>query len=244
LTVQGINQGRTVSTNVSVNVVVDLPTAKAPTLTFIQGTRIGTTNTPVRISWPAATDPSSAIAGYEVSSSQSGGAWSPAIARGATQLDATYTLSFSTSYRFRVRAVDAAGNWSPWVLGTVLHWLTPVDDRSSSIARTGPWSGISRAGAYRSTLLGSTQGGARLSFTFTGHAVALVAPRSLAHGRAKIYIDGVYITTINMHTKTSTSRYVAFTRAFPGGGRHRIQVVVVGTVPARPFRLDAFVVSK
>jgi hypothetical protein len=229
---------------VSVNVVVDPPTAQAPSLSFILHNRMGMTDIPVRISWPAATDPSSAIAGYEVESSQSGGAWTPAIALGAAQHDTTYTLKFATSYRFRVRAVDAAGNWSPWVQGGVNPWLTPVDDRSASIARGGSWSGISRTAAYRSTLLGSTQKGASLSFTFTGHAIAVVGPRSLAHGRAKVYVDGIYITTINMRTTASTSRVVAFTHAFPGGGTHRIKLVVVGLDPARLFRLDAFVVSK
>jgi hypothetical protein len=244
ITVQGTNQGRTVSTNVPVNVVVDLPTAHGPSLSFIPITRMGMTDMPVRISWPAATDPSSAIAGYELQSSHSGGAWSPSIALGPTQKDVTYTLGFASSYRFRVRAVDAAGNWSPWTDGAVAPWLTPVDDRSASIARGGSWSGTTRAGAYASTLLGSTQKGASLSFTFTGHAIALVGPRSLAHGRAQIYVDGVYIKTIDMRTKSSTSRVVAFTRAFPDGGKHRIRVVVVGKDPARLFRLDAFVVSK
>jgi hypothetical protein len=244
MTVQGTNQGRTVSTNVSVNVVVDLPTAKAPSLSFIPITRMGTNDIPVRISWPAATDPSSAIAGYEVASSHGGGAWSASTALGAAQQAATYTLGFATSYRFRVRAVDAAGNWSPWVMGEVNPWLTPVDDRSRSIARSGSWSGISRASAYRSTLLGSAQKGAALSFTFTGHAIALVGPRSLSYGRAQVYVDGAYIQTINMRTSSSTSRVVAFTRAFAGGGTHRIRIVVLGRDPARLFRLDAFVVSK
>ena len=242
ITVRGTNQGRTVSTNVPVSVVVDLPTAKAPSLTFIPGTRMGA-DMPVRISWPAATDPSSAIAGYEFAFSQSGGAWSAAISRGPAELDTTLNLRFATTYRFRVRAVDAGGNWSPWVLGGN-PWLTPVDDRKASIARSGSWTGITRTSAYASTLLGSTQNGASLSFTFTGHAIALVGPRSLAHGRARIYVDGAYVTTLNMHTRTSTSRLVAFTRAFPGGGQHRIKVVVIGTRPVLVFRLDAFVVSK
>ena len=129
-----------------------------------------------------------------------GGAWSPSIALARPSETTTFTLGFATSYRFRVRAVDAAGNWSPWVMGAVDPWLTPVDDRSAQIARGGPWSGISRASAYRSTLLGSTKLGASLSFTFTGHAIALVGPRSLSHGRAQVYVDGVYIQTINMRT--------------------------------------------
>jgi hypothetical protein len=244
LTVLGTNQGRHVSTNVSVNVVVDLPTAKAPALSFIPITRMGLADIPVRISWPAATDPSSAIAGYEIGTSESGGAWSPSVALGATHEEMGYTLRFATSYRFRVRAVDAAGNWSPWVTGEVAPWLTPVDDRSASIARSGAWNGITRTSAYGSTLLGSTQKGASLSFTFTGHAIALVGPRSLAHGRAQVYVDGVYIKTINMRTKSSTSRIVAFARAFAGGGKHSIRLVVIGKAPARLFRLDAFVVSK
>src|SRR4029079_6026057 len=59
--VQGTNQGRTVTVNVPVNVVVDIPTAKPPVTSLVSGIKIGRSTLKVRVSWPAATDPSSAI---------------------------------------------------------------------------------------------------------------------------------------------------------------------------------------
>jgi hypothetical protein len=80
--------------------------------------------------------------------------------------------------------------------------------------------------------------------TFTGHAVAIVGPKNPQRGRARVYIDGVYITTINMRSASWTSRQVAFTRSFATAGRHTISVRVVGTGTYPQFRLDAFVVAR
>ena len=51
----------------------------------------------VRVAWPAATDPSSAIAGYELQRSLDGGAWSPSTAPvGAPQRTRSYSSGFDT----------------------------------------------------------------------------------------------------------------------------------------------------
>jgi len=244
LRVQGTNQGRTATTNISVNVVQDFPTARVPIVEFIPLTRMSQTQIPARVVWPAATDLTSAIAGYELQSMHLGGTWSPTIALNGATRQRAYTLGLSTSYRFRVRAVDASGNWSPWVTGDIAAWLSAVDDRSGSISRSGSWNAVARTSAFRSTLTGSRQKGASMSFAFTGHALAVVAPRSIVHGKAQVYIDGKDVSTINLRTASSTSRLVVFTRTFPNGGNHRIRLVVLGKAPAPLFRLDAFVVSK
>ncbi len=80
--------------------------------------------------------------------------------------------------------------------------------------------------------------------TFTGHGIAVVAPRSPHRGSAKVYIDGVYIRTIFLWSRTTTGRQAVFTRWFAGGGSHRITLRVVGSGTHPLFRLDAFVVSK
>jgi hypothetical protein len=80
--------------------------------------------------------------------------------------------------------------------------------------------------------------------TFTGHSIAVVAPRGPRRGAARVYIDGAYIRTIYLWQRTNASRQVVFTRSFPSGGSHRIVLRVVGTGSHPLFRLDAFVVSK
>jgi hypothetical protein len=232
------------TTTISVDVVVDDPTASPPVASLMYGVKMGRSALTVRVGWAPATDPSSAIAGYEVEASANGGPWTSAIARSADQLEAAYTVGFDASYQFRVRAVDAAGHWSPWaqtVRATMIH---PVDDRSSTITRHGLWLRRASASAWRATVTGSTRAGASLSMTFSGHGVALVGPKNPYRGKARVYVDGVYIRTINMRTVTSSSRQVAFTRDFPAGGTHTITLRVVGTGSYRLFRLDAFVIAR
>ena len=39
----------------------------------------------------------------------------------------------------------------------------------------------------------------RVTFRFTGRAVAIVAPKGPTRGSAKVYVDGVYVGTVNLH---------------------------------------------
>jgi hypothetical protein len=196
----------------------------------------------LRVLWPAATDPTSPITGYELESSANGGPWSAPISRTATQLEVPYTLRFDVTYRFRVRAVDAAGNWSPWVLNVDPARIHPVDDRSASVVRSAGWSRRTSDSAWRKTVTGSGTAGATISLRFTGHGIALVGPKNPHRGSVRIYIDGRYMTTISMRSASWTSRQVAFHYYFAAGGTHTITARVVGT--GRIFRLDAFVVAR
>jgi subtilisin family serine protease len=242
--VQGTNQGRTVNVTLPVNVVEDDPTAKPPVTSLIPGVKLGATSLSVRVSWPAATDPSSPIVGYEVQRSTNGGAWGATIATTASVLNATYGLGIDTVYQFRVRALDAAGHWSPWATAVGTSRVHPYDDRSSSVVRSSSWRSTSNASAYRSTLSGSSGTGATIRLTFTGHAVAVVTPRSPHLGKAQVYIDGVYSRTVNLKSTTATSRQLISAWYFPAGGTHTIKLRVVGTGTYPLVRLDAFVVSR
>jgi hypothetical protein len=80
--------------------------------------------------------------------------------------------------------------------------------------------------------------------TFTGHSIAVVAPKSPHRGKAKIYIDGKYVVTVNMTSSTSKSRLVAFSQWFPAGGTHTIQFIATGAGAYPRVWLDAFVVGR
>jgi hypothetical protein len=242
--VEATNQGRVAATTLAVEVVDDDPTASAPTTAMLTGVRMGPTAMYVRVGWPAATDPTSAIAGYETEWSESGGPWTGTVARTAAQRDIVYSLKFDTSYRFRVRAVDAAGNWSPWAERSTTTRIHPVDDRNKAVYRSSSWVRGTYSSAWQTTVIASRSAGARVSLTFTGREIAVIAPKGPKRGTAKIYIDGVYIKTINLRATSSLSRQVVFTRAFPSSGTHTITVRVVGTGTYPTVRLDAFVISR
>ena len=229
---------------IPVDVVDDDPTASAPIAVLVPGVQLGATALQLRVIWPAGTDPTSAIAGYEVQSSENGGPWTASIPRTAAQREARYTLKFDVPYRFRVRTVDAAGNWSPWVENVDTARIHPVDDRSSSVARSGSWSRRASASAWHKTVTASSSARATLSMRFTGHGIALIGPKGPLRGGARIYIDGRHITTISMKSSSSISRMVAFHYYFGDGGTHTITVRPTGTGRYPVFRLDAFVVAR
>ena len=79
--VRGTNQGRNVVLNLPVTVVSDDPTATIPYGAIQVGVATGHSWANVRVLWPAATDPTSPIAGYELQRSQDGGPWGATIAR-------------------------------------------------------------------------------------------------------------------------------------------------------------------
>ena len=241
--VQGANQGRTTSTTLAVDVVQDLPTANPPVLSLVAG-ELGWRSIRVRVGWSPATDPTSPIAGYQVEQTTDGTTWVPTSTFGPTQHAATYTLAFDTNYRFRIRAVDTAGNWSPWAVEMAQPRIHPTDDRSSRVIHRGAWSTSSSGTAWRATLTGSNTAGASLRMAFTGHSVAVVAPRGPSGGQAKVYVDGVYLSTISMVSSVSTARQIVFWRDFPTGGAHTITLVAAERGWRPVFRLDAFVVSR
>ncbi len=224
--------------------VSDPPTAQPPVTSLIAGVQASRTAEAVRVFWPAATDPHSPIASYQLQASKNGGSWGGTVSTPGSTPEARYTLAFDATYRFRVRAMDAAGNWSPWAEAVGTSRIHAYDDRSSVVEHKKSWSRTANSSAYASTLSGATAAGAKVAINFTGHSVALMSPKSPHLGKAKIYIDGTYIGTISLRTSTATSRQVVFARYFPAGGAHRLAVVAVGGGTYPLVRLDAFVVSR
>src|SRR4051812_19513950 len=130
--VSGTNQGRTVAGSIPVNVVEDDPTASPPrTTSLASGSKMGQSGAKIRITWPAATDPSTAINGYELERSLNGGAWGDTRTFTAATSFTFDTVSFDATYRYRVRAVDAVGHWSPWAVMAGSGRYHAFDDRSS-----------------------------------------------------------------------------------------------------------------
>jgi hypothetical protein len=85
----------------------------------------------------------------------------------------------------------------------------------------------------------ATASGARARTTFSGRAIALVAPVGPTRGSAKIYVDGVYAATVSFKASAGKSRVVMYTRTFTTFGRHTIEVRLTGT---GRVDVDAFVI--
>ena len=74
--------------------------------------------------------------------------------------------------------------------------------------------------------------------------MALVAPRGTSRGEAKVYVDGVYDSTISLHRASAQSQVVVFARSWPTKAAHTVKLVVVGTAGHPRVDVDAFVVIR
>jgi subtilisin family serine protease len=247
--VSGTNWGRTKSTTLNVQVAADLPTAKAPSVAILTGTTLTRSSTGVdsvtlRPAWAAATDPSDPIVGYEVERSVNGGPYGFTVATAGTARSiAVPGLRFGISYRWRVRAQDRDGSWSPWVAGPAVIPGT-VSDRSTTVTYRGTWSRYSHSLSTNGTITTSRQAGASARLRFTGRGIAIVALTNSTRGRATVYVDGVYRGTIDLRSSVSVARKIAFGRTWTTSGTHTIELRVAGTSGRPSVSLDGFVVLR
>ncbi len=216
------------------------PTVKAPAQRFVLGSRLGTSAVPVMSSW-SATDDRNGIARYEFQQSTDGGSWSRVTLPTSTTTSILRSLTPGHSYRFRVRATDGVGNTSAWAEGARFV-VGRFQETHSAIRYTGTWTRRYASSAYGTYLKYATAAGAQATFSFTGRNVAWIAPKSTGRGRAYVYVDGNYVTTVNLYSSTYLSRRVVFSRSWWRSGTHSLTIRVVGTSGHPRVDVDAFIV--
>jgi hypothetical protein len=125
-------------------------------------------STQVNLSWAAATD-SVGVTGYKIERCQGGSCVN--FAQIATATGTTYSntgLTGATTYRFRVRATDAANNLSAYsTTATVTTPATVVANRPPVISGSSP-SSVVAATAYSFTPTASDPDGQKLTFSVMG----------------------------------------------------------------------------
>ena len=86
----------------------------------------------------------------------------------------------------------------------------------------------------------ATKSGAWVQFSFTGRAVAVIAPKGASRGSAKVYVDGTYVGTVSAYRSSSQSKIVLFARNWGASGSHKVKLVLTGTAGHPRFDIDAF----
>jgi hypothetical protein len=123
-----------------------------------------------------------------------------------------------------MRATDRAGNTAA---ASVTR--TPVVLSEAAAARTGTW-GLRRSTGYLggAALLSATPG-ASLSWTFTGRSAALGFTRTTTSGQARVFVDGVQATVLDLRATATAHRRALFARSWSTSGNHTVRIEVVGT---------------
>jgi subtilisin family serine protease len=240
ITVVADEHGNVHTAGATIDVVSDVPTALPPATAAQVKAVLGATTVPTRVTWPAATDPTTAIQGYEVQTSVDGGAFSPSTATTAAVRTMTATQLLGHVYQYRVRASDQVGNWSAWAGGPGITTVL-VQDRSTAVTYAGTWTKAVYAYSSGGSSTYATRLGARARTTFSGRGIALVAPVGPTRGSAKVYVDGVYRGTVGFRASSGRSRVVMYSTTFGTLGTHTIELVLTGS---GRVDVDAFVILR
>ncbi len=203
-----------------------------------KGQTLGRSSVPVRLSWPAATD-DLAVDAYRVRyRATSTASWST-LTGWTTARSANASLTRGVAYDIELTTRDAGANTTSIVVPfrVALH-------QEGFATYHGRW----RRTAWKSASGGhtryATRAGSRAKFRITGRSVALVMPKARSNGRARVYVDGTYATTLKLHARSTHARRIVFQRSWPSTGTHTIKIVVVGTRGHPRVDLDAVIVGR
>jgi hypothetical protein len=217
----------------------DAPTASAPVLTLRRGSSLDAGLKLVG-TWTAASDMAGTVARYEIRWRVDGAFASPATLS-ATARQASRLMKVGHTYALRLRARDAAGNWSPWVeSGSFAPVLS--QDASPTLVQSSGWTRYDGSSMSGGTSLYSRTRGAWVEHSFTGRALALVGSKSPLRGMAEVFIDGALVTTVDLYRSTAAHRQIVFTRSWATTRPHTLKLVVLGTSGRPRVDVDAFVI--
>jgi hypothetical protein len=215
------------------------PTASVPGSTFVAGGLVSG-RAPVRIAWTGA-DERSGIARYDVALSTDGGAWtSPTTAISASL---TPSLAPGHTYRFRVRAVDRAGNVGAWAYGSTFR-VTGISQASSAVHYRGSWTTSTATTWWGGTARSSSTKGSTVSYTFTGKSIAWVGLKAATRGKANVYVNGVLKATVDLYSPTTLRQRIVWSANYSTSATRTVTIKILGTSGRPRVDVDGFVVIR
>jgi methionine-rich copper-binding protein CopC len=225
------------------------PVVQPPTHDFVENDNLGASTVPVKLTWSATDD--SGVSGYQLQQSTNGGASYQGVALpSGTATTITRSLTpGDTSYQFRVRAQDQAGNWSSWTSGAKFG-VGAYQESDAAINYVGLWTTQTDSAAYGGALrYANGLGTEKATFVFTGSGIGWVSGTNQSRGQADVYLDGTKVATIDLYSASGKSRVLVFSK---GGlnplATHTLEVRALGTrnaaAKSKRVDLDAFVVLR
>jgi len=171
---------------------------------------------------------------HEVHSSTTNTAWSGTVGFGIVGEDQTVrSATVQSNYCATPECHDAASlaASTPMVKEDFSHPAYPEYGypEENVVTKTGTWSvkrGTTFTGGQQSY---SNNTGATLSLPFTGNEMVLISDLDPYRGRAEIWIDGAYQTTIDCYSATTKYQRVVWTSPTLSSGPHTVMVKVLGT---------------
>lgn len=225
----------------------DAPTITSLSRAFALKSQLGVaqpTPVPVLIQWAASSNSGQGVCSYQLAEELNGGAYTPVQLSSPTQTKVLVKLLAGTAtapnaYGFRLTAIDCDG--ASAVRSLAPFQVQAIAENDTRVSYSSGWKRLLDSSAVGRYVERSSTTNASATLTTTASDLALVAPTGPTYGSAKIYVDGVLKTTVNLHTATSKkARQEIFRIGFRTAGSHTLKVVVVGTAGHPTVDIDAF----
>jgi hypothetical protein len=192
------------------------------------------------VSW-SASDSGTGVAAFTLQRSLNGKAWQEVALASSTTQTADVLLGPDSTYRFRVKARDGAGNTSAWAAGAT---VTPHLLQAAVATLTGSWTAAHDAAASGRSTRYSRSAGARAKLTFRGRSIAIVAPTGPQLGIARVFLDGKAVGRLDLQTDARQERGLVWSHSWSALGKHSLRIEVLGVKGHPRVDLDAFVILR
>ncbi len=217
------------------------PVAPDPDLRLRRGGTVEAGSVPVTVSWAAATDIGTGVAGYELRRRFSGGPWTDVALPSLTSRSVRQRLPPGTAVQYQLRATDRSGNVGVWQSAAGLSIRMAAEDASAA-HYAGRWRKRSASAYVGGAVRMARAAGAKATLTFSGKQIAWIAVRGPARGSARVAVDGSRVGLVGLRSSTVRFRKAAFVSAWMPSGSHRISVRVSGTAGHPRVDVDGFVI--
>ncbi len=218
------------------------PVATPPALTPYSLSVLGANSYSGLARWAPASDAEGGVTGYQAQWAIDG-RWGPVVALDASVRLLPRTFTVGHAYALRLRARDAAGNWSPWATSLTTNSFV-VQDTARGIVRTGTWYRVRSSLASGGTVLSATSRGASYTYRFAGRGIAIVAPRAPGRGIFDVYVDGTRRATVDERWSSYQGKRLLFVMTGLASGTHTLRVVARSTPGRQRIELDALLVLR
>jgi hypothetical protein len=181
------------------------------------------------LTWAPYNTPDASITAYDVEYAPPGGSWRDLFPSPTTQTAYSFSGTAGASYWFRVRALDTSetpGPYSPAVRVTV-----PSDQGVFRYSYS--WRTYYSATRYFGSARYAYRKGAYATYAFkNAKEVYLITTKAPFYGRAKIYVNGVYVRTIDLYAPKGQYRVPIRVLSYSSPTSGTLKVVMAGTKTA------------
>ena len=115
-------------------------------------------------------------------------------------------------------------------------------EKSKAIDYRGTWERAEHTYYHGDRARQAKRKGQTATFRFTGSQGAWNGPNGPTRGKAKVYLDGQYVKTVDLYSRKFDARNRIYTKTFANSGAHTLTIKVMGTRGRPVVSIDEFVV--